>query len=91
MRLLALDWRYDTRQVWIQRGNQQLEYTHVYLDEQYPVELSVYPINDIRATGRSSTDGKPINRLSASRLKALIEEEHPADWYLHIAGNQAGL
>ena len=91
LHLDALEWQYDTRQVWIQRGNQQVEYTHVYFDEQYPVELSVYPSNDIRITGRSSTDGKRINRISVSRLRTLIEEEHPEEWFQHITGNQPGM
>ncbi|WP_020407519.1 hypothetical protein [Hahella ganghwensis] len=77
-----LGWGYETRQISIQRNSRQVEYTHIYLAGEYPIELSVYPANDIRVTGRSSTDGKPINRLSASRLRELIEEEHQEAWNL---------
>ena len=87
----ALGWCYKSRQICIQRNSRPVEYTHVYLDREYPVELSVYPSNEIRITGRSSTDGKPIHRVSVSRLRAMIEEEHPDEWFQYIVGNQVSL
>ena len=74
------------KQVCIRRNNRLVEYTHIYLDHEYPVELSVYPSNEIKVTGRSSTDGKPIRRLSAAKVRALMEEEHAEAWALHLAG-----
>lgn len=86
-----LGWRYESRQICIQRNSRPVEYTHVYLEQEYPVELSVYPFNDIRITGRSSTDGKPINRISVSQLRVMIEEEHPDEWLQYIAGNKVSM
>lgn len=83
----TLGWYFETKLICVQRNGRLVEYTHVYLDREYPVELSVYPSNEIRITGRSSTDGKPIRRLSAAKLRTLIEEEHSEAWFQYIAGN----
>ncbi|WP_246841106.1 nucleotidyltransferase [Hahella sp. CCB-MM4] len=81
-----LDWDYETKHIEIWKDNRLREYTHIYIHHDFPVELSVYPSNDIRVTGRSSTDGKRIDRLSLHRLRTLIESEHPAEWahYLDV-------
>jgi len=78
--------KYESKLVCIRRNNRLVEYTHVYLDFEYPVELSVYPAKEIRVAGRSSTDGKPIKRISASRLQSLMEDEHSEAWRLHVTG-----
>lgn len=67
-----LDWRYEAKQVSIQQNGKPIEYNHIYLQFDYPVELSVYPENKIRIHSRSSTDGKIINRLSISKVQQLI-------------------
>ena len=83
----ALNWRYELKQVWIEKNGRPIEYTHVYLDRDFPVELSIYSTNEIRVRGKSSTDGKPINRLSLSVLRSLILTEHADEWAEYIIGN----
>jgi len=87
--LEKLDWPYEVNQVWIEKNGRPAEFNHVYMMFDYPVELSVYPVNDIRVRGRSSTDGKPIERLSVSKVRELIMEEHADEWsdYLNEACN----
>lgn len=80
----ALGWTYTSANVTIQKSNQFIDYTHVYVQHNFPVELSVYPENEIRICGRSSTDGKRIVRLSSRRLQNLIAEEHCEDWQNHL-------
>ncbi len=83
--LEKLGWEFELKQVWIQKNGRPTEYTHIYLSLDFPVELSVYPENEIRVRGRSSTDGKPIERLSPSKVRDLVIEEHADEWnkYLH--------
>lgn len=81
-----LNWQYHFKQICIEKEGRPVEYTHVYLDLEFPVELSVYPTNEIRIRGRSSTDGKPINRLSISTLRNLVLTEHADDWSEYLAG-----
>ncbi len=76
-----LSWDYETDQVSIRQNGKLTEYTHIYIQLNYPIELSVYPQNEIRVNSRSSTDGKTIKRLSLSKLKQLINNEH---WEIHL-------
>ncbi|MDG9670992.1 nucleotidyltransferase [Hahella sp. CR1] len=81
-----MGWPYETKSICIRKEGRFMEFTHVYLDMEFPVELSVYPTQDLRIRGRSSTDGKPIDRLSVGRLRALIMHEHPEQWEALIYG-----
>jgi len=84
MHLQQIGLHFETKQVCIMVSGRVKAFTHFYLDHEFPVELSVYPENDIRIRGRSSTDGKPIIRLSYTRLLALIESEHGEAWAQYI-------
>ncbi|WP_237067136.1 nucleotidyltransferase domain-containing protein [Microbulbifer guangxiensis] len=83
--LQTLGWSYQRDTVCIRVGSKLLEYEHIHLDFEFPVELSVYPEREIRVTGRSSTDGKPIQRLTSARVRRLVMDEH---WqaYLRAGG-----
>ena len=48
-----------------------MDYTHIYLQADFPVELSVYPRAELRVVSRSSTDGKPIKRLKLAEVEGL--------------------
>lgn len=81
LKLQQLVWEYEMEKVAIRYGAGFREFTHIYLNKyEYAVELSVYPEKDIRVRGRSSTDGKPIVRVSYRRLLELIQREHEDDW-----------
>ena len=82
----TLGWVYTTATVTIQKSNQFIDYTHIYIQLRFPVELSVYPLNEIRVCSRSSTDGKKIKRLSSIKLQHLLSEEHTEAWLLHLEG-----
>ena len=74
--LIFLDhlvWHYERTMVTIQQHGKLNDYHHVHLWMDYDIELSVYPTLGIRKSTRSSIDGKPIQRLSLSRVKAFIE------------------
>ncbi len=79
-RLEALAWPHELRRVLIRKFGEFREFTHVDVDRGFRVELSVYPLADLRAVQRSSVDGRPIDRVSASRLRALLELDHAAAW-----------
>ncbi|MGR8935133.1 MAG: nucleotidyltransferase domain-containing protein [Gammaproteobacteria bacterium] len=69
--LQRLQWRYDKKNVVVRRGNRFIEYTHVYVEADFPVELSVYPLAELRIAGRSSTDSKRIKRLKITDVERL--------------------
>jgi len=83
-RLAELKWDYETRVVAIRQGSRSAEYNHLYLQREFPVELSIYPSNEIRVRGRSSTDGKPIIRLNIDRVRDLLLAEHATQWLAYL-------
>ncbi len=84
-RAKALGWRHDTERVSIVKGGAVREFTHVHVEDDYPLELTVYPRADLRHRPRSSTDGKPIVRVKAAALEALMAREHPDAWRRWLA------
>jgi hypothetical protein len=75
--LRELGWAYEKEIAQIRRGNSWFDYLHLHVDASFPVELTVYPRGDLRHRPRSSTDGKPIERLSLAGVLSLIDREHP--------------
>jgi hypothetical protein len=70
-------WLYEQEEVLIRVSTGFRVYHHLHLqDRLFPVELSVYPLAERREVTRSSVDGKPIDRVSAARLRDLLREEH---------------
>jgi len=80
MQLAGLSWDYERNDVTINRTGKYVDYTHFYLEKQFPIELSVYHTSDIRVRTRSSTDGKPIKRISSDRLLQMLLDEHGEEW-----------
>jgi hypothetical protein len=67
---------FEQQEVFIMKNNKPKRYQHIHIVNEFNIELSVYPVNYLRIASRSSTDGKPIVRLSISKLEQLIELEH---------------
>ncbi len=76
----ALRWAVDTAYVTILKFGEIREYLHIHVVDAYPIELTVYATRELRFRPRSSTDGKPIERIKPLALAALIASEHPAEW-----------
>ena len=83
--LESLKWPYKLAEVSIQKNGQIKLYTHVYLENIFPVELSVYPTQEIRIVSRSSTDGKSIVRLKAAAVEQLLQQEHENEWFEYLS------
>lgn len=83
--LKALDWRWETERVSIMKGGVMRDFLHVHVQDAFELELTVYPRRDLRFRPRSSTDGKPIVRVKAHALEALIAEEHAVEWQRYLA------
>lgn len=74
--LRQLGWAFETERVTIQKGGEIREYLHFHVADTFPIEITVYPLRDLRIRPRSSTDGKPIVRFTAAALEKLIERDH---------------
>jgi hypothetical protein len=62
-----------------------MEFTHVHVPDVFPIELTVYPPNELRNRPRSSTDGKPIVRVGERALRKVCEIEHAELWQRYLA------
>jgi len=76
----SLGWAYEERNITIQKDGKLIDFTHIYIDKQFPIELSIYPRTELRIRGKSSTDGKPIIRLSYDALLQRIIDDHGIAW-----------
>lgn len=52
-------------------------FTHIHIQDRFPVELTIYPSNQAHVVFRSSITGKPIERASISELKELLQQAEP--------------
>jgi len=86
--LIALDKQeknYQLAEVSIQKNSKIMLYTHIYLNNIFPIELSVYPRNEIRVVSRSSTDGKPIIRMKPHAVETILQQEHETEWIEYLS------
>jgi hypothetical protein len=84
-RVRELGWVHETQRVSILKHGKMKEFTHVLIADVFPIELTVYPPNELRNRPRSSTDGKPIVRIRDVALRKLCEREHPELWQRYLA------
>jgi hypothetical protein len=79
-----LGWTFELQHVNIMKGGKVMEFTHLQVVDLFPLELTVYKPRDLGTRPRSSTDGKPIVRVSAGALRQLCEKEHPELWRSYV-------
>jgi hypothetical protein len=83
-RLRELGWAYEREPVTIQKFGEIREYLHYHVADAFMVELTVYPVRELRFRPKSSTDGKPIVRVRARALEALLAREHDEAWAAYL-------
>ncbi len=83
-RLRALGWGYEREPVSIQKFGEIREYLHYHVADVFPIELTVYAVRELRFRPRSSTDGKPIVRVRAAALEAMLARDHPEQWAAYL-------
>jgi len=71
--------RYEIERKRIVKDGQQRVFTHIHIDDEFPVELTVYHPSQLGFRFRSSITNKAIERASLSQLEKLIALEHGVD------------
>lgn len=84
----ALGWPHDVQHVSIVKGGRPMDFTHVHVDDLFALELTIHEPMALRHRPRSSTDGKPIVRITPSALRALCEREHPDEWAKYVTDGE---
>ena len=67
---------YEQNEVQLMKNNKPRVFQHIYFINEFTIELSVYPTAELKVTSRSSTDGRPIVRMTKAKLDKMIETEH---------------
>lgn len=83
-RLRSLAWTFEREVVTIQRAGGIREYVHFHVADLFAIELTVYPLRDLRLRTRSSTDGRPIVRFRIGDLESLAAQDHPEAWARYV-------
>ncbi len=83
--LRALKWVFDKERVTIQKFGEIREYLHYHVADVFPIELTVYAARELRFRPRSSTDGKPIVRVTVKALTAMLARDHAEAWARYLA------
>ncbi len=80
----GLGWVHEVQHVSIVKHGKPQEFVHVLVPDVFPIELTVYAPRELGHRPRSSTDGKPIERVSPPALRARIAHEHPELWARYL-------
>jgi hypothetical protein len=83
-----LGWTFEREPVTIQKFGEIREYLHFHVVDVFTLELTVYEPRELRFRPRSSTDGKPIVRVGARALEALLLKEHGEPWSRYLVSGE---
>ncbi len=61
----------------VRKGGIEQTFTHIHVEDRFPVELTIYPSNKAHFVFKSSITGKAIERASISELERFLEREYP--------------
>lgn len=86
----TLRWPHEVNHVSIIKGGVPMDFTHVLIEDVFSIELTIHGRMELRHRPRSSTDGKPITRLSIATLQALCEAEHSESWARYLRDGDLG-
>jgi hypothetical protein len=59
------------------KGGRPMTFQHLHIQDRFPIELTVYPTNQIRTTFISSITGKAMERASLPEFEQRLRAEYP--------------
>jgi hypothetical protein len=86
--LSSLRWTFEGERTTIYKFGEIREYQHYHVADVFPIELTLYDKRELRFRPKSSTDGKPIVRMSVSALETLLMREHTRSWQRYLDDGQ---
>ncbi|HZN33807.1 MAG TPA: HD domain-containing protein, partial [Pirellulaceae bacterium] len=69
---------YDVERKRVRKNNEERVFTHIHVQDRFPLELTIYPADKAHYVFKSSITGKPIERASIRELESLLSREYPA-------------
>lgn len=68
---------FDVEHKQVRKHGEQRTFTHIHVQDRYPIELTVYAADQAHYVFRSSITGKPIERATIAELEELLKAEQP--------------
>jgi len=68
---------YDLERKRVRKNGEERVFTHIYVKDRFPFELTVYATNKLNYAFKSSITGKAIERCSINELEQFLEKEYP--------------
>ncbi len=75
--LEAEGFTFDVERKQVRKHGEERIFTHVHVQERFPIEITVYAGNLAHYVFKSSITGKAIERASIAELEQLLAEEYP--------------
>lgn len=69
--------RYDVERKQVRKNGEERIFTHIHVDECFPVELTVYSSKQANHVYKSSITGKAIERASLAEYEQFLQREYP--------------
>ena len=76
----ALDFEgivYDIEKKRVRKFGEETVYTHIHVEDRFPLELTVYPISKANYGFKSSITGKAIEKVNIAELELFLATEYP--------------
>jgi predicted nucleotidyltransferase len=71
------NYRYTVEKKRIIKHNVERFFTHIHVEDQYPIELTLYPEDKAHYVFKSSITGSAIERASTPELEKFLQHEYP--------------
>jgi HD domain-containing protein len=68
---------YDVERKRVRKHDEERVFTHIHVQDRFPIEITVYPGDKAHYIFKSSITGKAIERASISELETLLSREYP--------------
>jgi predicted nucleotidyltransferase len=68
---------FDVEHKRVNKHGEERTFTHIHIQDRFPIELTVYPAEKVAYVFKSSITGKAIERASIAELEALLRSEYP--------------
>lgn len=69
---------YDVEHKRVRKHGEERVFTHVHVQDRFPIELTLYPTDKAHYVFKSSITGKGMERASLAEFEALLQAEYPA-------------
>ena len=68
---------FDVERKRVRKDGEERTFVHIHVQDRFPIEFTVYPVDKAHYIFKSSITGKAMQRVSIAELEQLMQQEHP--------------